>query len=281
MKKTRSTKNNRIKGIGLKKRKFFLLIVFSFFFLFSSLGLASVIPPATYDFYVNDYVGLLDGEKKEYIIENSKQLYELTGAQIVVVTIDTIGDQVLEEVSLDLLRNWGIGSKEKNNGVLMLIAVDDRKSRIEIGYGLEGALPDGKTGWIQDEYMIPWFAQGDYGTGIINGYKVLLSEVYSEYGLLDEQGQLDLPLTYDEYDYKDIKFPWGKFFFYLLIFLVIDRIVTGSRITVFIIKVLAFFLLEGGGSSGSGGSGRSGGGGGGGSSGGGGSGGGGGSSRGW
>ncbi len=280
MKKTKNTKNKRIKGTSLKKSKLFLFIVFSFFFLFSSLGLASVIPPATYDFYVNDYVGLLDSEDREYIIEHSKQLYELTGAQIVVVTIDTIGDQVLEEVSLNLLRDWGIGSKEKNNGVLMLVAIDDRKSRIEIGYGLEGALPDGKTGWIQDEYMIPWFAQGDYAIGIMDGYKVLLSEVYSEYGLLDEQGQLDMPLAYDEYDYENFKFPWGKFFSYLIIFLVIDRIVTGSRITVFIIKVLAFFLLESDGSSGSGGGSR-GGGGGGGSSGGGGSGGGGGSSRSW
>lgn len=111
------------------------------------------------------------------------KLYQLTKAQIVVVTINTLKGQPLEDFSLKILRQWGIGDKQKNNGVLILLVVKDRKSRIEVGYGLEGALPDGKTGRIQDEYMIPYYKEGNFSKGILEGYKAILLEVYNEYGI--------------------------------------------------------------------------------------------------
>lgn len=63
---------------------------------------------------------------------------------------------------------WGIGSRDKNNGVLIVVATQDRQSRIEVGYGLEGALPDGLTGRLQDDTMLPYFKQGQYDKGIVN-----------------------------------------------------------------------------------------------------------------
>ena len=87
----------------------------------------------------------------------------------------------LLEYSTNLFRQFGIGDKEKNNGLLILIALEERKSRIEVGYGLEGVLPDGKTGRIQDEYMIPYFKDNNFDEGILNGYKALFKEVANEY----------------------------------------------------------------------------------------------------
>ena len=151
----------------------------------------ATIPSHTEDFYVNDLAQVLSTKTKAYILEQSIKLDELSGAQLVVVTIDSTNGLPLEEYALDILRGWGIGSKDKNNGVLILLAVEDRKSRIEVGYGLEGALPDGKTGWIQDEFMIPYFSTGDYSTGILEGYKAILLEIYNEYDI-EPQGLEDI-----------------------------------------------------------------------------------------
>ena len=116
-------------------------------------------------------------ETRSYIINTSSQLAEETGAQVAVVTLSSLEDEPLEEVALGILREWGLGDKEKNNGVLILVVPAERQSRIEVGYGLEGALPDGKTGRIQDEHMIPSFQQEDYDRGILQGYQAIISEV--------------------------------------------------------------------------------------------------------
>ena len=82
-----------------------------------------------------------------------------------------------------MLRGWGIGSRDKNNGVLIVVATQDRQSRIEVGYGLEGALPDGLTGRLQDDTMLPYFKQGQYDKGIVNGYAATAATVAKEYNV--------------------------------------------------------------------------------------------------
>ena len=139
-------KKNKIKKV--------LTIFFILLILLSSKCFAIVKPTA--DFYVNDYAGLLDAETKSYIINTNKRLNAQTGAQIVVVTIDSLGNSSLEDYATQLFRNFGIGDKTRNNGVLLLLALEERQFRVEVGYGLEGILPDGKTGRIQDEYIIPY-----------------------------------------------------------------------------------------------------------------------------
>ena len=142
------------------------------------------IPQPDRNFYCLDNAGMLSPETEAAILNASQSLQQKTGAQIVVVTVPTLGeDVVLEEYSLEILRQWGIGDKEKNNGVLLLIAQEERKSRIEIGYGLEGALPDAKTGRIQDEYLLPYFKDGQFDTGVIKTYNALLKEVCAEYDI--------------------------------------------------------------------------------------------------
>ena len=148
------------------------IIIFIFLILISTKVMAMVTP--TNDFYVNDYANLLNEETKEYIISTNKSLCSQTGAQIVVVTVPSLDGDSLEDYATTLFRNFGIGDKNKNNGVLLLLALEERKFRVEVGYGLEGILPDGKTGRIQDEYIIPYLKQNNWNDGIKNGYNSIL-----------------------------------------------------------------------------------------------------------
>lgn len=131
--------------------------------------------------YVKDYAGIISPEIEREILRLGSELDQKTTAQLVVVTVDSFEGIPREDYALNLFRTWGIGDKEKNNGVLLLISYNDRQSRIEVGYGLEGALPDGKTGRIQDNYLIPYFKEGDYTGGIYNTYVALAGEIAEEY----------------------------------------------------------------------------------------------------
>lgn len=157
------------------------IIIFIFLILISTKVMAMVTP--TSDFYVNDYANLLNEETKEYIINTNKSLCSQTGAQIVVVTVPSLDGDSLEDYATTLFRNFGIGDKNKNNGVLLLLALEERKFRVEVGYGLEGILPDGKTGRIQDEYIIPYLKQNNWNDGIKNGYNAILEVVANEYNV--------------------------------------------------------------------------------------------------
>ncbi|MDD4320570.1 MAG: TPM domain-containing protein [Acidaminococcaceae bacterium] len=162
-----------------------LLLTLQLIFSWNPLAQAqTAIPPKpTTNIYVQDYAKVLSSQTKATINAYSSAIADKTKAQIVVVTIPTLDGAALENFSLDLMRQWGIGDKEKNNGVLLLVAVQDRQSRIEVGYGLEGALPDGLTGRIQDQVMLPLFKKGDYDKGIMQGYASIANTVIKEYNL--------------------------------------------------------------------------------------------------
>lgn len=161
----------------------YLLLILQLVFSGSSVLAAANIPPAPTgtNIYVQDYAGVIDPQARASMNTIANELQRKTKAQLVVVTIKSLQGESLETYSLDMLRTWGIGDKTLNNGVLMLISVGDRKSRIEVGYGLEGALPDGLTGRIQDEYMLPFFRQNQYSKGIQNGFNALSQLIAKEY----------------------------------------------------------------------------------------------------
>jgi len=143
---------------------------------------APKIPPVpTRDIYAQDYGDVLSRETESRINRLSTELNSRTRAQIAVVTIPSLEGELIEEYSLALFRKWGIGDRKLNNGVLILVAVAEKKSRIEVGYGLEGALPDAKTGRIQDEFMRPGLESGDFNTALMNTYQAVLQEVGAEY----------------------------------------------------------------------------------------------------
>ncbi|MCQ2478484.1 MAG: TPM domain-containing protein [Clostridia bacterium] len=142
----------------------------------------------TKEFYVNDFANVLEEDVKSEILSRGAELAEKTKAQVVAVTVDSTDGQEISDYALNLGRDWGIGDKEKNNGVLILLAVSDREVYIAVGYGLEGALPDSKTGRILDNYAVPYFKNDDFSQGMLSVYKAVQNEVYIEYGLEAEEG---------------------------------------------------------------------------------------------
>ena len=90
------------------------------------------------------------------LINLGRSIEDQTTAQVAVLTIETIGERTIEEFANEAFRQFGIGSEKEDNGVLLVIAMNERKIRIEVGYGLECRIPDGKAGRILDEYAITY-----------------------------------------------------------------------------------------------------------------------------
>ena len=123
---------------------------------------------------ISDWAELLTPEQEAELNTRIEALKATNGAELAVVTIQSLQGGEIDDFSSKLFAQWGIGQKGKDNGVLLLTAVDDRKVRIEVGYGMEGVLPDAKTGRIQDETIVPRFKEGNYGQGILDGSFQLL-----------------------------------------------------------------------------------------------------------
>ena len=143
---------------------------------------ATALEQPTKMFYTGDYASVLSDTTENFIIENSAALSESTGAQIVVVTVQDLDGRDVMDYGLDILRTWEVGS-EKNNGVVILVSINDRKIGINVGYGLEGALNDSKVGRMIDTCAVPSLKENDFDTGIYQLYNAVLSEVYNEYGM--------------------------------------------------------------------------------------------------
>jgi uncharacterized protein len=114
---------------------------------------------------VNDFAGVISTQHKSGMETLAREVLEKTGTAIVVATVETIGDSTPSDYANRLYQAWGIGKKGEDKGVLIFLAVKERKVRIETGYGVEGILPDGLAGEILDRYAIPRFKEGDYGRG--------------------------------------------------------------------------------------------------------------------
>ena len=123
---------------------------------------------------VSDWAELLSTEQKAELNSRMEALKASNGAELAVVTVKSLQGGEIDDFAQKLFAQWGIGQKGKDNGVLLLIAVEDRKMRIEVGYGMEGVLPDAKTGRIQDEYIVPRFKEGNYAQGLMDGADALL-----------------------------------------------------------------------------------------------------------
>ncbi len=133
--------------------------------------------------WVADFAGALSPADEQKIADVIAELEQKTSAEIAVVTVPSLENQPVEELALQLFQQWGIGKKGKDNGILFLSAVNDRKVRIEVGYGLEGILPDGRTGALLDTYVIPEFKKGDYGTGMYYGTLAIAKVIAQDAGV--------------------------------------------------------------------------------------------------
>ena len=134
-----------------------VLLVLAFFCVLRAEPVSQLHPTD----YVNDFAHVLDAGTIAKIDNIAQQLDKKGNAQIAVVTVRSLDGADIESYAVDLFKQWGIGGKSNNRGVLILFATEDRKYRTEVGYGLEPILPDGKVGGFGRE-AVPQLRQGDY-----------------------------------------------------------------------------------------------------------------------
>ncbi|WP_323932565.1 TPM domain-containing protein [Aeromonas hydrophila] len=130
---------------------------------------------------VVDEASLMSRKQAHQLTQQLAAFEKRSGIQLVVVSIDTLAGDTIEEYGYQLGRHWGIGQKGKDNGVLLLIAQDERKVRIEVGYGLEGALPDAIAANIIQTRILPAFKRGDMVAGVVAGSQAIMQALAGEY----------------------------------------------------------------------------------------------------
>ena len=133
--------------------------------------------------YLSDFARIVDSSSRDSIEALGAELREKTGAELAVVTLADLGGEEVEPVAVDLFQNFGIGRKGNNDGVLILLAAKERRVRIEVGYGLEGILPDGFCGSVIRRVMAPDLAAGRTGPGLLRGASVLAGVIARDQGV--------------------------------------------------------------------------------------------------
>ncbi|MEK6749812.1 MAG: TPM domain-containing protein [Pseudomonadota bacterium] len=128
---------------------------------------------------VVDQAKILTAPVQQQLTLRLAQLEQANGAQVVVVTLASLEGYEIADYGYQLGRHWGIGEKGKNNGALLIVAPQERAVRIEVGYGLEGALTDAYTRAIIETHIVPAFKQGDFPRGILAGVEALSQAISS------------------------------------------------------------------------------------------------------
>lgn len=168
---------------------------------------------------VNDYAGILEADEKR-ILENYLASVETsTSAQMVLLTVPSLEGDPVEDFSLRVAEAWKIGRKGADNGLLLLVAVEDREVRIEVGYGLEGALPDGKCGTIIRQVIVPEFRDGNYYEGINKAFEVMGQAIAGD------PSQLKVLESHESESHSGV----GTFFIVLILIFVVLKIVSPCR----------------------------------------------------
>jgi uncharacterized protein len=149
--------------------------------------------------WVNDFAGVIDPDSRMRIDALAREIKEKTGVELAVVTVKDMGGLPVEDFANKLYRGWGIGVKEKNEGAIILLAMQERIVRIEVGYGLEGILNDARCGDIRENAIFPEFKKGNYGEGLFAGLRAMAEIVALDKGVpLDGSGD-ERPRTYSRH----------------------------------------------------------------------------------
>jgi uncharacterized protein len=155
-------------AFGLKKSYVYFIVLSLLFCLTLSSAIAKDSFPRPQG-AVNDFASVIPPDTREIMENLAGELLQKTGTAVVVATVKTIGDSDPETYANELYENWGIGKKGEDKGVLIFLALQERRVRIETGFGVEGILPDGLVGSMLDEYVVPYLKQNNYGKGLLNG----------------------------------------------------------------------------------------------------------------
>ena len=163
-------------------------------------GALAAVPDRPENQYVLDSAGVLSSSTERRIISENQELFEDCGAEIVIVAVDFLGGESIEDYAYRLFNSWGIGSTERNNGLLLVLAIGEENYYAQAGYGIDDYFSETRLDDILTEYLEPDFAKEDYEDGVEKTFDVMLSEMSSYYK--DGPGRDD-PLPEPDYEYSD------------------------------------------------------------------------------
>ncbi|AWI04767.1 TPM domain-containing protein [Clostridium drakei] len=207
---------------------------------------AANIPVPTKLKYVNDYVGVVDEESKDYIVSLGSELENKTGSQTVIVVVNSLEGKGIESYSNELFRNWGIGQKGKDNGLLIFLSINDKKWRVEVGRGLEGVITDIYSSRVMNSEAVPLFKEGKYGEGLKNAYSIFATDIAKEYNI-SLQGSNKITQKKKSVSINPL------IIYYILGAFALDVLFNKARITKFLFYLMFWNSFGGGPRGGSGG----------------------------
>ncbi|MDR2575909.1 MAG: TPM domain-containing protein [Treponema sp.] len=144
--------------------------------------------------FVNDFAKVMKAQDADAVESLAATVKEKTGAELALVTVESYAPYAtISDYSIALAEAWGVGERDKDNGIILVLAMTEREVRIEVGYGLEGAIPDSVAGRILDTVVIPAFQNDDFSGGLREGCRSIAAYVVKEKGL--ELADFDLPET--------------------------------------------------------------------------------------
>jgi uncharacterized protein len=203
---------------------------------------------------VNDFAGIIPPVDAAQMKNLAGEVLEKTGTSIVVVTMESIGDNDVDDYVNRLYEAWGIGKKGEDKGVLIFLTARERKIRIETGYGVEGILPDGLVGQILDDSVVPFLKKGEYGRGLNNAVIAVSSIIAQNVGVsLNGKPTVRRPAKRNVHKS-------GNLLPLVILFLILIPLL-GTRQGRAMLPIIMLMLLSGSGGRGSGGFGSFGGGG--------------------
>ncbi|MCL2792027.1 MAG: TPM domain-containing protein [Spirochaetaceae bacterium] len=176
-------KSNKITIPAYSKTLGFRLVIIITIFILQALFLPAQSGnlPAPRGF-VSDYANIINSRDRQIIEALGTEVRQKSGAEIALLTVTSIEPfSSIEEFANEVMSRWGIGQRGEDNGVLIVLSTGERRIRIEVGYGLEGAIPDGLAGSIMDNHIIPHLRNNDFSTGLRMGYVAVVAAVAREY----------------------------------------------------------------------------------------------------
>jgi uncharacterized protein len=170
---------------------------------------------------INDFADIIPTPYEEQMNSIAHEVLQKADATLTVVTVKDLGGSDIDEFTNRLYERWGVGKKGEDRGAMILVALKERKIRIEIGYGLEGIIPDGLAGQIRDQVIIPYLKKDEFGPGIRNGLSALAGIIAKDRGL-ELAGK---PATTQEVASKQNRATYGilPFLFLLFVFFLLFR----------------------------------------------------------
>jgi len=187
---------------------------------------------------VNDLAGIISPDYEKQMESLSHEILQKTGTSIVVATVETVGDIDYSIYANELYQAWGIGKKGEDKGVLIFLALKERKLKIETGYGVEGILPDGLVGQIRDDYMLPYLKKNEFGEGILNGLTIMAAIIAKDAGVklggMDDQPIVKMPVSKKRIS----ALGFLPILFFIVLFLILARSRTGGILPLLLLMMM-------------------------------------------